>query len=162
MVFGGVVGLEVPGMIGGAGRVMNLPTVLIGGVLFLAGIILFSLADSSPSVSERSVATPTFVGEANLTNDSYKIFLTKQYRIERNQALEQFECDGKLFDNAKTALEHAHDLYLDFKKSQASYECPKCRGSLGPGPVEKIVQCWGCGLRFWQGWIPQRRNPHTA
>ena len=46
----------------------------------------------------------------DLTDDSYKIYLGKKYKIERNELFAQFECNEKLFDSLDDALAYADGL----------------------------------------------------
>ena len=46
----------------------------------------------------------------DLSDDSYKIYLGKKYKIERNELFAQFECNEKLFDSLDDALAYADGL----------------------------------------------------
>ena len=48
---------------------------------------------------------------SSLSDDAYKIFLTKEFEIQKNDVLEKFVVDEKLFDTVEEALEHADGLY---------------------------------------------------
>ena len=48
--------------------------------------------------------------ERDLTSDAYKIWLTKEYKISKNELFEKYECFEKLFDTLELALEYADVL----------------------------------------------------
>lgn len=48
--------------------------------------------------------------EGSLDDDSYKIYLTKKYNIEFNQALSKYIVVDKLFETIDSALKHADEL----------------------------------------------------
>lgn len=48
-----------------------------------------------------------FSGEKVLANDSYKIYLVKKYKIEKNDVLGKFICSERLFDSIDEALTFA-------------------------------------------------------
>ena len=52
----------------------------------------------------------TYKGEKNLSNDSYKIYLTKQYYIEKVETIGKYQCFGKIFDSAEDALKYAFNV----------------------------------------------------
>jgi hypothetical protein len=52
----------------------------------------------------------TFKGNKDLNNDEYKIFLTKKYKIQFNDALGKFIVKDKLFDAIADALIYADEL----------------------------------------------------
>ena len=93
-----------------------------------------------------------FHGKAELSNDAYKIFLTKKYGIERNEALGKIICSNKLFENIDEALKFAGGLYtkqiaekemassyvID-KEGQAAYELGK-RHFVGLGTAKDYVE----------------------
>ena len=62
--------------------------------------------DSSISLDHKNHG---FSGIKNLDSDAYKIFLTKKYGIEKNEALGKIICGDKLFDNAEDALSYANN-----------------------------------------------------
>ena len=46
----------------------------------------------------------------DLTNDAYKIWLGKEYKITRNELFDNFECNEKLFESLDAALKYADGL----------------------------------------------------
>ncbi len=52
-----------------------------------------------------------FVGDRDLVNDEYKIWLVDRYNITKNEALAGLVCDKKIFQTIDAALSHAHELY---------------------------------------------------
>ncbi len=49
----------------------------------------------------------TFIGERLISNDKYKLFLVEKYQIKKNEVLNQYLCDDKLFTTVDEALAHA-------------------------------------------------------
>jgi len=68
------------------------------------------LSASQANQSGQEVADIGFSGERNLTNDSYKIYLVKKYKIEKNDVLSKFVCSDRLFESIDQALEFADSL----------------------------------------------------
>ena len=91
--------------------VASVAAVLLGLFLILKGDDQASDGDkSSPnSTSIKSVSTLNFDGEKSLSNDAYKIYLSKKYAIEKNDVLGKIIANNKLFENIDEALK-----YLDF------------------------------------------------
>jgi len=56
----------------------------------------------------------------DLTDDSYKIYLGKKYKIERNELFAQFECNEKLFDSLDDALAYADGLEAHTQSSSTT------------------------------------------
>lgn len=46
----------------------------------------------------------------NINEDSYRIWLVSEYSIKKNDVLNSFVCDGKLFTTVDEALNHANNL----------------------------------------------------
>jgi hypothetical protein len=64
-------------------------------------------------------------GEASLNNDSYKIYLTKQYEIEKNDLLNKYVCEEKLFEDIDSAINYAHErelVWINRKEKQKEYD----------------------------------------
>ncbi len=57
-----------------------------------------------------SVAENVYGQALDLSSDAYKIYLTKKYQIEKNEALGKFICRDRLFESIDQALHHAHGL----------------------------------------------------
>jgi len=82
---------------------------LYGFFLGPLGLIIVALLSTPPSQAVRgALAQPP--GKVDLENDAYKIWLVKNYQIEKNEALESFICDGRLFTSIDEAIRHAHDM----------------------------------------------------
>lgn len=58
----------------------------------------------------NTVEVYTYEGEKNLSNDSYKIYLTKQYYIEKVETIGKYQCFGKIFESADDALKYAFNV----------------------------------------------------
>ena len=71
-------------------------------------------------VDKTSKSDNNFVGTKSLDNDSYKIYLTQTYQIEKNQSLEKFICIGKLFESIDDALVYAASIDAANYLKQAS------------------------------------------
>ena len=61
-------------------------------------------------LKSNSFNKSTFSGERSLNNDSYKLYLTKNYGVEKNIALERIVCNEKLFSTIDDALAYADSL----------------------------------------------------
>ncbi len=61
-------------------------------------------AVSKTNNSSEAVSDSGFIGEKNLANDGYKIYLVKKYKIERNDALGKIICGDRLFGSIDEAL----------------------------------------------------------
>ena len=59
--------------------------------------------ENAQEKSERK----TFIGERIITNDKYKLYLVDKYFIKKNEVLNQYICNEKLFTSVDEALEHA-------------------------------------------------------
>ena len=66
----------------------------------------------------------TFSGESNLSNDSYILFLTKKFDIQKNDLLQKYVVGDKLYATLEDALEVCHQLYQaeleGFEKNNAA------------------------------------------
>jgi hypothetical protein len=51
-----------------------------------------------------------FQGERTVFSNSYKLFLIKTFQIQRNDVLQKFVCDDRLFDTVDEALKYAAQL----------------------------------------------------
>ncbi len=81
-------------------------SILISPVLALLILIFMS-----------SLEKYEYSGEPSLRNDAYKIYLTKQYKIEKIDTLNKFQCEGKTFNNSYEVLRFAQsrDRGMDLK-----------------------------------------------
>ena len=64
----------------------------------------------------KTAKIANFTGDKNLENNAYKIFLTKKYLIEKNEALGQFISQDELFNTIEEALEYANNLESEAAK----------------------------------------------
>lgn len=122
--FSAIVGVSVPGFGGPGFNVANLPGTLVGTALFIAGAVFTSAAAIVEALAAARQAPraqgqlipqdiPDFEGAAILSDDAYRIFLARAYRIEKSDVFDRFICADKLFDNFKDAMKYAHGLYHD-------------------------------------------------
>jgi len=80
-------------------------SLLISPLITLIVIIFMSrVIDEEPPIQYR------FTGSAELSNDSYQIYLTKKYGIEKNDVLSKFLIGDKSFSSVNDALEYADSL----------------------------------------------------
>lgn len=56
-------------------------------------------------------------GEKSLGNDAYRLFLLKKYGVSKNDVLNQFVCDNKLFNSIDDVFDYAHNLELVASKN---------------------------------------------
>lgn len=70
--------------------------------------IVSATSDISPQADS---GTKRFVGDANLSNSGYKIFLVESYGIRKNDVLEGFIFDGNIYQSVEAALEAADSKY---------------------------------------------------
>ena len=80
-------------------------SLLISPLLSLIILIFMSKLPESAIVEEVD-----FVGAKDLSSDSYKIYLTKKYKIEKNQTLDSYICNEKMFGSLDLALKEADVL----------------------------------------------------
>lgn len=114
-------------------------SVLISPILSLILVLVFK-----PIEDENiSLETDSFRGERVLSNDSYKLFLSKRYGIQKNDVFDKFVCQEKLFITIDEALEYANALELESVKVKKSsrlddgqIECCKCSGKNPSDSVE--------------------------
>jgi len=64
---------------------------------------------SSSAISKKLIAEE-FIGEREISNDAYKIYLVKKYKIEKNLVLDSFILKDKLFKSIDEALSFAHSI----------------------------------------------------
>jgi len=79
----------------------------------------------SDSPSKEVTLEGNYRGEPELSNDSYKIYLTKRYGILKNDVLGQYVIDEKLFSDIDTAIEFAHArelVWIERYKKQREYD----------------------------------------
>jgi hypothetical protein len=73
------------------------------------GLVIAALLKPTKQ-SEKNETIPLFSGPESLDNDSYKIWLVRTYRIEKNDAMESFICDDRIFSSFEEAIKHAHSI----------------------------------------------------
>lgn len=103
---------------------------IVVAILFCGGI--FSGGSSSKEEKEAQsenesnksiqAAKEDFIGDADLTNDAYKLFLVKKYAIEKNDALSKFVLNERLFDSISDALRFAADSEISLKLAKDAEE----------------------------------------
>ncbi len=91
---------------------------IIIGLLVIIAALLFSKNSSTNASIEKDIneskdnlkiksGTLSFVGERSIKNDKYKLFLVDRYQITKNDVLNKYVCDDKLFTTVDEALAHA-------------------------------------------------------
>jgi uncharacterized membrane protein YhaH (DUF805 family) len=112
---------------------------IIGWLVAIVGIIHLGfikgslgqgdkITDSQNSSKENTPSSnqePKFHGERDLSNDAYKIFLTKHYSIKFNDVLKQYECSDRLFSSIDECLDAAHKSYNEEITSPEFYALVK-------------------------------------
>jgi hypothetical protein len=87
---------------------------ILGALLGPIGLIITALLSPSPSGTQPESAQPkpkkVFTEPANLADADYRIWLTEEYSITKNDVLGKFYCSNHLFDTADEAVAHAHEL----------------------------------------------------
>ncbi len=78
------------------------------------GLIITALLSPSPTGTQPKPTQPkpkkVLTEPANLADADYRIWLTEEYSITKNDVLGQFYCSNRLFDTADEAVAHAHEL----------------------------------------------------
>ena len=90
-------------------------------VLFVIGVLVFiymlvvkpegTLTVTYELQASAPIKLLSYTGAAELTNDSYILYLTKRYDIERNQVLEKFSFNERLYSSISEALISADQIY---------------------------------------------------
>lgn len=69
-----------------------------------------------------------FNGERKIENDKYKIYLVDKYKIKKNDVLNQYVCEERLFATVDEALAHAS--FIDEEKHKKDIEAQEARATL--------------------------------
>jgi hypothetical protein len=88
-------------------------------------IIVFLLPRESNSLAPKASPPKPY----SLDNDEYKIWLVEAYHIQKNETLNQYVCEHKLFDSVDLAVDFAHlaEIQLrqeDMKRRMTSINLP--------------------------------------
>lgn len=70
------------------------------------GLLIVALLNATPATKPSAHAQ--FIGERDLQNDFYKLWLVKKYSIEKNEILGKFFVDERSFTDLDSALRYAH------------------------------------------------------
>lgn len=62
------------------------------------------------SINKVGQKEKSFIGERIISNDKYKLFLIDKYNIKKNDVLNQYVCDEKLFTSVDEALSHGASI----------------------------------------------------
>ncbi len=73
------------------------------------GLVIVALLKPIPK-SKPVQKLGIFSGDREISNDAYKIYLTQKYNIQKNDVLESYVCDSKLFTSVDEALVYARDV----------------------------------------------------
>lgn len=145
-------------------------TILVGVVAhlknrFVLGWVLISLLIIGPLIPlliliflsklEENTTYYTYEGLRNLDNDSYVIYLTKKYKIEKIETLNKFTYRSKVFNDSKTVLEYVDviekesipPIFLTKKREEPKNidgKCPVCNSYINL----KDEICWKCDASF--------------
>lgn len=101
-----------------------------------------------PVVENVVVEEASFDGTRDLSNDAYKLFLSKKYDIQKNDVFDKFVCQENMYPTIDEALLYAHGLEqqsVAIRKSKklddGQIECCKCSGK---NPADS-AECRYCG-----------------
>lgn len=98
----------------GSHRVMHMPSIMFGGLMLIVGAMMLIASKFGNKNTEETASdsklSGIFNGIAYLENDAYKIYLTKRYDINFNNALNKYISSDKLFDNIDEALAYAKEI----------------------------------------------------
>lgn len=84
----------------------------LGAFLGPIGLIIAALLGPEQQVqAERPKVSASFEGERSLANDSYKLWLTSRFNIQRNDVLGSYVCDSRLFPTLDAVLAYASDKH---------------------------------------------------
>ena len=100
---------------------------LLGFFLGPLGWIIVFLLPREAKAPQIDAKPTTNIKWADLSDDRYKVWLGKEYKIEKNDLFEKYECDGNLFDTLDQALEFADKNFRrksESKSESAKYEAP--------------------------------------
>ena len=75
-------------------------------------IIVLLLPRENKTVHTQPPAQISPPADAHLDNDEYKIWLVQTYEIKRNEVLDSYVCNEKLFKTIDLALDFAHSLEI--------------------------------------------------
>ena len=64
---------------------------------------------------KRELENKDRFSNSDLSDDAYKIFLTKKFSLEKNDVLNKYVVNERLFDTVEDALAHADELYRNNK-----------------------------------------------
>ena len=132
----------------------------INVVVYVLSVILLSSKSSTRWFKEKSrslhVEDLDFNGDRNVSSDSYKIYLSKKYKIEKSDVLGGYVLDDKIYKTSDEVFKEAMLRDTDtvsVKKSATKKslkpeftdaKCPNCES-----PVNALDQeCWRCGASF--------------
>ncbi len=71
-----------------------------------------------------------YTGAPSLNNEAYKVYLTKQYQIERVETINKFQCHEKIFEDAHSALRYAQSYDRGMAVDVLEVEDPISNGSI--------------------------------
>jgi hypothetical protein len=88
-------------------------------------VIVFLLPKENNSLAPKTSPPQPY----SLDNDEYKIWLVEAYHIQKNETLNQYVCENKLFDSVDLAVEFAHSAEIqlrqeDMKRRMTSINLP--------------------------------------
>ena len=88
-------------------------------------VIVFLLPRENNSLAPKASPPQPY----SLDNDEYKIWLVEAYHIQKNETLNQYVCENKLFDSVDLAVEFAHSAEIqlrqeDMKRRMTSINLP--------------------------------------
>lgn len=98
------------GIDGGLGFILG---ALLGPIGCLIVAVLNPAQQSAPAAAGSPVTGAFVEGPMVLGNAQYRLWLVKNYKIERNEVLGEVICGQKSFKTTDDALTYAHSMHLD-------------------------------------------------
>lgn len=97
-------------------------SVIAFSVIGVTGVIVFLFSFLSTTGIELPIEQ-NFTGTRELSEDKYRIYLISKYRITRNEILNKFEWNNRLYDSVDEILPLLHNA--DIKKQEEELEKAK-------------------------------------
>jgi hypothetical protein len=129
-------------------------------VNFLKAYLISNTVKVHPNESSTSnvetYSQGDFSGNRTLDNDSYRLYLVKKYKVEKNSVLDSFVLGEKLFNTLEDVLavaSHKEEEYIAMKLKEEELvkikptwlpNCPVCKASV---PINS-KGCASCGFLF--------------
>jgi hypothetical protein len=104
---------------------------LFAALALFAAIYLYKTLPEKDAKPSLEVPQPSNLAVADLSSAEYQVYLINRYKIVKNEVLNKYICDDKLFDSVESALEHAHHLNTKRPIDQPTTNAPSKEDSSG-------------------------------